>query len=285
MVLKAQSDNDDSITFDNSTQAIISDDEFATMMQDYPVIALMVLPNLNQPEWIRKICDKYFNDKFLSGLCRTTEGIELFLQMSHWVNWEGFTTNFIRTHSSIIKKTVNEIAAEKPELASHWNELLASINVDTSKHAAQRSSVLSNTSGRTVDCSLINGLNWSRNILNVPGKGIPGLNGSTLYDIGEVEKISEVVKVDGWRLPTLEELEILGGDPAAIRANQLGFKNTGMAVTATRRSPTAATAFFGWATDEDGNYAVYTVSGNVIDTLPDIDDPSEVMAAIKLVHD
>ena len=284
--MQMASAEEDHVTFSNDNQSIIEDYEFAVLLQDKPTLALMLMPMLSgKTEWITKICEKYFNDKYLTSLCRTKEGIVLFLQMSKWSNWKGFNSNFIRTHASLIKKTVNEVASDNPSLAEHWNELLASINVDTSKYSAQRSSVMSSASGRTVDCSLVNGVNWSRSVLNVPNKGIPGANGSTLYDISEAQKIVNVVKEDGWRLPTVDELDILSGDESTIRENQLGFKNTGIADAATRRTPVAATAFYGWATDEEGNLMVYSVSGNVIDTLPDIDDPADVMAAIKLVHD
>jgi hypothetical protein len=256
---------------------LIPDEVFAANLSMYPGEMISALPVMNK-EHARKLCDRTFTPEFLNTMASTEDGLKLLIELSSIAGWANFTSQFVKANETRIRSVLDSITESNPELAQKLVQLLEELNVSTQKHAVQRTVEHDELSGRTAQCSVVNGISWDRGFVNVEtDNSIDGI-GARLY---RKDAVSAVL-APGWRLPSVDDLMPLSDNPAMTRELQMGFSKTGFADSTGKIPKYSETACYAWCTDS-GELSIYKVTSSDVDPYPDEVDPETCMAAIKPV--
>jgi hypothetical protein len=256
---------------------LIPDEVFAANLSMYPGEMISALPVMNK-EHARKLCDRTFTPEFLNTMASTEDGLKLLIELSSIAGWANFTSQFVKANETRIRSVLDSITESNPELAQKLVQLLEELNVSTQKHAVQRTVEHDELSGRTAQCSVVNGISRDRGFVNVEtDNSIDGI-GARLY---RKDAVSAVL-APGWRLPSVDDLMPLSDNPAMTRELQMGFSKTGFADSTGKIPKYSETACYAWCTDS-GELSIYKVTSSDVDPYPDEVDPETCMAAIKPV--
>ena len=237
-----------------------------------------------------KLCTQYFTEENVRRMSRTREGLKLFLDIAERgemgdTEWANFAAAFARGNANNIKNLVKTLPEEEgnrimEKLGKYIN---ASGDAGHSKFTAVSGSETDARLGSTVSFSMANGLRWMKGYVTGGNPAVMSEDGlAGLYSMEEAARMFGSV-VDGWRLPTEDEILHLGDNPDTISEEALGFTGTGMADADGELISGSEDFCFAWCMGKDGPVGYSVDSNNVIE-VGDSNIEPDFRLAVKLVR-
>lgn len=265
-----------------STVPVISQDEIDNLVLTAPEKALGIIGYIDK-NTATNICQKCFTPEIVKSMSATTKGLELLLRLSSISEWKLFTKQFVKANDIRISTLLDSLP---PDVSAPIRKQLDQIQGGGggvefgSVGGIEQSAEL----GSRVEYHEANGLRWMSEYVRTPGaKAQSPDKRAGLYTREQAQEMAAHLGKEGWRMPTVAELEHLGNNPEIISKKQLGFSPTGRADASGKVVSGSEYTCYAWCMGEDGVQG-YSVMHNMIDT-DDFDiDPYTDMLAIKLVR-
>lgn len=237
-----------------------------------------------------KLCTQYFTAETVRNMSRTKDGLKLFLDIADLgqmgdAEWDNFAAAFAAGNANNIKNLIKSLPADEGgRLMSKLSKYLNAANNSTSsKFTAVSGSEVNSQLGSTIQYSMANGLRWMKGYVTQGKPSAMSEDGKAgLYSAeGAASTFGNVV--DGWRLPTVDEILHLGDNPDTISEEALGFTGTGMADADGELISGSEDFCFAWCMGPDGPVGYSVDSNNVIEVNDSNIEPGYLLA-IKLVR-
>lgn len=238
----------------------------------------------------RKLCHQYFTQENVKKMSRTREGLKLFLDIADMgdmgdAEWGNFAAAFAAGNANNIMNLIKSLPEEEGErlMMKLKKYLNAANNKRTSAFTAVSGTEVNSQLGSTVQYSMANGLRWMKGYVTTGSPAAMSEDGKAgLYSREDALTMFGGV-VDGWRLPTSDEILHLGDNPETISEESLGFSGTGMADADGELLSGSEDFCFAWCLGPDGPVGYSVDSNNVIE-LNDSNIEPDYKLAIKLVR-
>lgn len=255
---------------------VIEPEELTEVMESYPDL---MLPRISRvpPEIARELCQKYLTPEKLQKMSSTTEGLLMLIRLSAHAGWELFSRQFVRANEMNISRLINtlppeearELAEKVKELSGHSDQFNATGGVASASHGQS-----------SIQYHVANGLNWMNGFVKAGGR-LNDRKNATLFTADEAREFMASSLPNGWRLPTLAEIEHLGTDPEVVARKHLGFEPTGRLDSDGDLTDTFGC--YAWCTSGD-DLTAYSVVNNAVEPDDFMVDTATDALAIKLVQ-
>ena len=271
---------------EDEDKEVISMHDYDTLISEKPATMLAYI-KLMPEGTARRICDYCTQAGLISRMATTTGGLELLLSLAEQCDaddndWKNFAKAFTVGNSNNIKNLLKTLPS------AHAEKLMSKLGPIMKENPAEQFAAVggaetSSGLGETVQFSMANGLRWMKGYAKTgnPQSMSPD-HSAGLYSAEEAARLF-ATGIDGWRMPTMQEIVHLGDNPDTITEEALGFGPTGMAEPDGSLIEGSEDFCFAWCMGPDGPVGYSVDSNNVIDPADGNVQP-DYLLAVKLVR-